>query len=98
MRRFGRSVVVVCCALPLVSALWLHAVEAMTGNKYRTISALGKISYVNGVMEARERRRHGARRQGTEAESSRRDRTALVSATTVNGLSRKSPRRPSRIR
>jgi hypothetical protein len=24
----------------------------MTGNEYRTISALGKVSYVNGVMEA----------------------------------------------
>ena len=51
MRRLGRSVVVVCCTLPLVSALWVYAVEAMTGNEYRTISALGKVSYVNGVME-----------------------------------------------
>jgi hypothetical protein len=24
----------------------------MTGNEYRTISTLGKVSYVNGVMEA----------------------------------------------
>ena len=52
MRRLGRSVVVACCALPLISALWFHAAEAMTGNEYRTISALAKVSYVNGVMEA----------------------------------------------
>jgi hypothetical protein len=51
MKRLGWSVIVVCCALPLVSALWLPPVEAMTGNEYRTISALGKVSYVNGVME-----------------------------------------------
>jgi hypothetical protein len=53
MGRFGRSsVFVACCALPLVSALWVHEVEAMTGNEYLTISALGKVSYINGVMEA----------------------------------------------
>jgi hypothetical protein len=46
MRRLSRLVVVVCCALPLVSALWFRAVEAMTGNEYRSISALGKVSYV----------------------------------------------------
>jgi hypothetical protein len=52
MRRLGWSVVVVCCTLPLVSTLWVQAVEAMTGNEYRTISALGKVSYANGVIEA----------------------------------------------
>jgi hypothetical protein len=51
MTRFGRSVLAVCCLLLLVSVLVVQAVEAMTGNEYRSYSVLAKVSYVNGVME-----------------------------------------------